>query len=320
MKISILLPFKNAAPWIEATIDSILNQTHANWELIAIDDHSGDDTRSKIGNFRDSRIHVIQNTESGIIPALQIGLQKATGDFITRMDADDLMPEYKLETLLKYMQSGRTVVTGKVKYFAEGEVSKGYQKYENWLNARINSNDHFNHIYRECVIASPNWLVAAEFLKKDEIFKQLKYPEDYDMTFLWRKYGYNVISVNEITHFWREHPARTSRNSEIYDQESFFNLKLNWFAKSEKGKTLGVFGAGAKGKLAVSILKDHFEITWFDHEYEKMNAPIQGYTINNPADCRTDLLLIAVYPENLESLEHLIASLDYKIGENAWYV
>lgn len=320
MKISILLPFRNAAPWIEETIQSILNQTYEDWELIAVDDHSTDETGLIIRGFEDSRIQVLANNGKGIIPALQTALDKASGEFITRMDADDLMPESKLESLLKASREGRTIVTGKVQYFSDAKVSEGYLKYEQWLNDRVDKKDHFDHIYRECVIASPNWLAPAKYLREDRIFEQLRYPEDYDMTFLWKKFGYEIVSVNEITHLWREHPDRTSRNSEVYNQSSFFQLKLDWFEQSESGKTLGVFGAGPKGKLVVEHLKNDYNISWYDHEFERYNSPINGLVIQNPETCDSDLLLIAVYPENKTRLENLVTRLGYTLGKSVWYV
>ncbi|XOV67330.1 MAG: glycosyltransferase family 2 protein [Fluviicola sp.] len=320
MKISILLPYRNAAKWIEDTIKSILGQSHDEWELIAVDDHSEDETTEILQRFQDSRIQITKNYGEGIIPALQTALQRATGDFITRMDADDLMPKKKLEVLLQNVSTGRCIVTGKVQYFAENTVSEGYKKYESWLNERVNKTDHYDHIYRECVIASPNWLAPIELIRTDRIFEQLQYPEDYDMTFQWRKLGYEIISLNEITHLWREHPERTSRNSEVYDQPSFFQLKLDWFRKTEKGKTLGVFGTGPKGKQVVELLQNDFEVSWYDHEFERFNTKLNGFEIQNPKECDCDLLLIAVYPENKTRLENLVTRLKYTLGKNAWYV
>ncbi|MCR9173922.1 MAG: glycosyltransferase [bacterium] len=320
MKISILLPYRNAAPWMEETIRSIQNQHHENWELIAVDDYSSDETTTLIQGFNDPRIRVKKNAGEGIIPALQTALNQATGDYITRMDADDRMPEDKLEVLLKHAKQERCVVTGKVQYFSESEVSEGYRKYENWLNERIEQNDHYDHIYRECVIASPNWLVPTKFLREDLIFEQLQYPEDYDMTFLWKKYGYQIIPVNQVTHHWREHPGRTSRNSEVYDQPSFFQLKLDWFQRNENGKTLGVFGAGPKGKMVVQHLQNDFDIRWYDHEFERFNAPVQGHVILDPKTCDCDLLLLAVYPKEKTRLEKLVTRLGYTFGKTVWYV
>ncbi len=320
MKISILLPFRNAAPWIEETVQSILNQSYEYWELIAVNDHSTDETARLIEEFEDSRIQIIMNSGEGIIPALQTGLNAATGDFISRMDADDIMPSNKLEALLSATEKGRCIATGKVQYFSDFVVSEGYKKYEHWLNERVDQKDHYDHVYRECVIASPNWLAPTKYLREDRIFEQLQYPEDYDMTFLWKKHRYKISTVDVITHFWREHPERTSRNSDVYDQASFFKLKLDWLRKTEKGKTLGVFGAGPKGKLVVEQLKEHYDIHWFDHEFEKYAAPVNGIKIEDPAECRCDLLLLAIYPESKTRLENLVTRLGYNFGKTVWYV
>ena len=80
MKISIILPFKNAEPWLKETIESILQQTFTNWELICINDHSTDIGAKIIRDFKDSRIQVIQNDGIGIIAALQWGLKSSQGE------------------------------------------------------------------------------------------------------------------------------------------------------------------------------------------------------------------------------------------------
>ena len=322
-EISILMPVKNVAPWIQETIGSILNQSLKDWELIVIDDHSTDETVELIGKFEDPRIQIATNFGEGIIPALQTGLALTKGTFITRMDGDDLMPEHKLELLhaLCSVSNERIIATGKVRYFSDKEISEGYKKYASWLNDRIDNNDHFQHIYRECVIASPNWMVRKELLEQDRIFERLKYPEDYDMTFRWLEKGYQVRSTELITHLWREHPSRTSRNSDIYAQKSFFKLKLQWFLKLHPEiKRIAVFGADSKGKLVIDALQHAIELRWYDLNFRKFRAPISGFPIQNPDDCLESFALIAVYPENLKALESYLQTKGFEVGINAWYV
>ena len=321
--ISILLPFKNASGWIEETIRSIVEQSYENWELIAVDDDSKDNSAGIIERFKDGRIQIFKNTGEGIIPALQLALEKSSGEFITRMDADDIIPPDKLSNLLSLVETSteRKVATGLVQYFSKGSVSPGYLKYEDWLNERCVKNDHFNHIYRECVVASPNWLVKKSFLVKDQIFNRLKYPEDYDMTFQWLKHGYEIVSSEQVTHLWREHPERTSRNSDIYQQKSFFQLKLKWFLElNPRINELAVFGAGPKGKLVIEILSSHLKLNWYDVQHEKFKSQVLGHTISDPEKCTEKFALIAVYPNELNSLENYLKSLDFEIGQNAWYV
>ena len=63
-----------------------------------MDDHSRDDSKAIIESYQDPRIHVIQNEGNGILQALQTAQKYIKGDYVTRMDADDIMPLYKLKT------------------------------------------------------------------------------------------------------------------------------------------------------------------------------------------------------------------------------
>ena len=121
--ISILLPVRNAARFLTACIHSIENQSEKNWELIAIDDHSTDESLEILNSFmkkNPNQIHVFKNEGKGIIPALKLAYENSQGEFITRMDADDLMEKTKLETLKSLLEkNGRGfVATGLVKYFS----------------------------------------------------------------------------------------------------------------------------------------------------------------------------------------------------------
>lgn len=324
-RISIITPFKNAAPWIEETILSIQKQSFSDWEMILINDHSTDNGAQIVTKIQkaDSRITLIQNKDEGIIPALQLGISISKGEFITRMDADDLMPENRLQLMLDSILSSesKTVVTGKVKYFGNEPISDGYLAYEKWLNDRVEKNDFYNQIYRECVIASPNWLVKKQDIMEDQIFSKLHYPEDYDMVFQWRENGYNIEAIEEVTLFWREHPKRTSRNSEIYQQDSFFKLKIDWFLRSESTNNLVLLGAGTKGKkVAKQLIEKNIEFKWHDFQFEKYGAPIFGQQIRNYKEIIGEQLLIAVYPPHLEEFIQFINQKGFDIGKNAWFL
>lgn len=325
MTVSILLPFKNAAQWIEETIGSIQNQSSENWELIAVDDFSTDESLEIVRAFAetDTRIRVYVNSINGIIPALQLGLSIASGEFITRMDADDLMPADRLELMVDKMRSlpKRSIVTGKVEYFSDKPVSQGYLSYQNWLNERVEKSDHFHHIYRECVVASPNWLARTEEVRECKVFSELQYPEDYDMTFRWMKNGFTIHGVNETTLLWREHPERTSRNSDVYDQDSFFKLKLNWFYELEITDSIAVLGAGTKGKIVADyFVNRQLDFNWYDLNWKKYGAPIYGKPILNIEQLEGKKLLIAIYPKKKKPLLDFLAEKGFEIGKNAWFL
>jgi len=168
--ITILMPLHNATQYIDDCIESIVKQSFEKWELIIVDDFSTDDTVNFVKKWilNDSRISYFKNEKKGIIPALSTAFNKSKGKYITRMDGDDLMPENKLELFYNEIkkEQGLIVVTGKVKYFSEEKVSEGYLRYEKWLNEQVDRGTHWKNIYRECVIASPNWMVSRMCFEK----------------------------------------------------------------------------------------------------------------------------------------------------------
>ena len=85
-KVSLLMPFKNTAPYIEECIQSIKNQSHKNWELLAVNDSSTDGSELIVEQeaTTDSRIHLIANMGSGIIDALRTAFKRAVGRYISR--------------------------------------------------------------------------------------------------------------------------------------------------------------------------------------------------------------------------------------------
>ena len=326
MKVSILLPYYNAAPWIAETIQSIQDQTIRNWELICINDFSNDSSEDIVRELaeNDERIKPFSNETKGIIPALQLALSKASGFYITRMDADDLMPPNRLklmtDMLMKY--SDKTIVTGKVRYFSEGILSSGFHKYEQWVNDRIDKMDHYQHLYRECVVASPNWMARKSELTNIELLDKLQYPEDYDLVFRWFQHGFSIECVAEITLLWRDHPTRTSKTSDAYNQVALFKLKIDWFMTLHgKEKSLGVLGAGTKGKLAVDQLTSHSkDFRWYDLNAQKFNGKVGSIAIEDYNLISEDVLLICIYPSDLKGLEKFLASKGYFIGRNSWYL
>ena len=111
--ISIITPFKDAAPFLKDCIDSICRQSHDSWQLIAIDDHSEDHSRAIIESYKDPRIEIYTNKGKGILSALQTAQEHIKGNYVTRMDADDIMPDDKLKVLLEvlYASTSKTIST-----------------------------------------------------------------------------------------------------------------------------------------------------------------------------------------------------------------
>ncbi|WP_332911440.1 glycosyltransferase family 2 protein [Algoriphagus boritolerans] len=160
-------------------------------------------------------------------------------------------------------------MTGLVRYFSDQPVTDGYQAYERWINQINLSGVQFENIYRECVIASPNWMTRREVLDSIGGFAELRYPEDYDLVFRWYAYGVDFVVVPEVTLLWREHPKRTSRNSKNYSQSAFFDLKIGAFLRLDfRGDQLIIWGKNKKSRLISRILREK-GIPFENHDQEE---------------------------------------------------
>ncbi|MEQ8678529.1 MAG: glycosyltransferase family 2 protein [Cyclobacteriaceae bacterium] len=314
--VSIIMPVKNAVSYLGACLASILNQSYGHWELIAVDDHSTDHSKTILVEYagKDSRIHCLDNAGHGIIDALKTGYQCAKGTYLTRMDADDVMPEYRLDKMVDALNDqSKSIATGLVKYFGDEPISDGYLKYEQWINDINLAGKQWDQIYRECVIASPNWMIRKSELDYIGGFDDLTYPEDYHLVFKWYLCQFKIVVVPHVTLFWREHADRTSRNSEYYQQKSFFNLKIHQFIENDlKSNNLVLWGNNEKTKLTADILR-RSGITF--HQFDLINFK-KTENLENPQ------ILVGVYPEQKEkrALEDYLSNLSLSEGKDWWYI
>jgi len=101
IKFSIIIPSYNVEKFIKQTIQSVLNQSYTNYEIIIVDDGSSDKTIDIIKGFKSDKINLIQSNHQGVSVARNIGLKNATGDYIVFLDSDDYIENWMLETVAK---------------------------------------------------------------------------------------------------------------------------------------------------------------------------------------------------------------------------
>lgn len=286
--VSILIPFKNVEDYFEECLKSIQNQTYKNWEVIAINDNSRDNSLQIANRFaaEDNRFKIFSNEESGIITALRKAYQNSNGKFISRMDADDHMTKDRIKVMVdSLLNEGQgTLAVGKVKYFSKAGVNDGYDRYEKWLNKLTATGENFKEIYKECVIPSPCWMVHKEDFDKCGAFTPNRYPEDYDLAFRFYEYGLKCIPCSTTLHYWRDYDNRTSRTSEHYAQNYFLDIKLHYFLKLEfkSNDNLVVWGAGKKGKtIANSLVEKNIPFHWVCDNEKKIGKDIYGVRLEH---------------------------------------
>lgn len=321
------MPVKNAEVFLEECLQSIIGQTCKDWELIAIDDHSDDQSAKLLDVYsqHDQRISWHHNSGNGIIEALRQAYGHSTGEYITRMDADDLMVDNKLELLLAVLSDndGDTVATAFVEYFPKDLIGDGYKKYAAWLNVLSGREDNFSEIYKECSIASPCWMVHRESLDACGAFQSDIYPEDYDLCFRFRNAGFTVKSVKEVLHMWRDHEDRASRSDPHYQDNRFLDLKLFHFFKHDykKTKRLVIWGAGKKAKLtAQKLIGQGITFDWICNNEKKIGKEIYGVYLQSSdsiIEFENNQVIVQVANEvEQNDIKNLIAS---KAGVEVFY-
>ena len=281
--ISILMPVKNTAPFLQECLDSILAQDYPHWELIAINDHSTDASFEILEAYakKDTRIQLLNNSGKGIIEALRMAYAHSKGQFITRMDSDDIMPREKLAVLCHNLQQAGKghLATGGVQYFSATALGEGYQRYAQWLNRLSSTGTNFSELYKECVIPSPCWMLHRSDLEACDAFRPNRYPEDYDLCFRFYEQGLKCIPCQQILHLWRDSPTRTSRHDPNYANNSFLALKMYYFLKLNynNNRPLVLWGAGKKGKyIAQYLAQKSIPFYWVCNNENKIGHNIHG--------------------------------------------
>ncbi len=153
--ISILLPFFNAERHLAGAVDSILANTFSDWQLLLINNGSTDESPHIAGLYarQDSRIQVLQEPCTGIVPALNRGLEYASAPFVARMDADDISLPQRLELQYRELSQkpGISMTSCQVEPLLEIPKTEGICRYLDWVNG-IHSHED---LARALTIESP---------------------------------------------------------------------------------------------------------------------------------------------------------------------
>jgi glycosyltransferase involved in cell wall biosynthesis len=109
-KVTVLMPVYNGGPQLSASINSVLEQSFTDFELLVVNDGSTDRTGEYLASISDPRLRVISVRHCGLSAALQLGLRQAVGEYIARQDADDVAHRARLEVQVAFLDANPHVV------------------------------------------------------------------------------------------------------------------------------------------------------------------------------------------------------------------
>ena len=208
--ISVVMPVYNTAvPFLQESIDSILNQTFRDFEFIIIDDGSTNEAKEYLDGLTDSRIRLIRNkTNIGITKSLNIGLRAAQGKYVARMDSDDISFPERFEKQVAFMETHPDAIAcGTKTVFARDQSpvphSSSIEKMESYRVRMLFRNPGPYH---------PTAIFDREKLLQHHISydEELLYAQDYGMWMTASRFG-SIYMVPEVLLYYRKHPDQISK-------------------------------------------------------------------------------------------------------------
>ena len=282
--VSVLLPVRDGAEHLSEALGSLLDQTLADLEVVAVDDGSTDETPTLLERWaaRDPRVRVERQAPSGIVAALERGRSAARGRFLARMDADDVCHPERFERQLRLLEArpGLAGCGTRVEYVPRERVTDGALRYERWINGLVEPEEIARDVFVECPLPHPTFFLRAPDVEEVGGYRDRDWPEDYDLVLrLWES-GRRLGKVPEVLLRWREGPDRLSRRDPTYSADAFRRCKVHFLRRTLLAEREGavVWGAGPTGKaFGRELLRQGVPLrAWIEVDPRKIGQEIHG--------------------------------------------
>lgn len=252
--VSVIVPVYNAEEYLCRGIDSLLNQTYDNIEIILVDDVSTDDSWSICQDYakkNKEKVRIFRNDKNsgGPLRGRELGIKEAIGEWITFMDCDDFVaPEY-IDNLVNTTDGGRydVAVTGYQKYFNDGSTERFF-----WNDYTQTTEERMKTFYQH-LLTNNFWtdpadtvgqnLVRADVAKKADLsnYSDNIWAEDTLMALVFlanSKKGVNFVDKHDF--YWRQRQGSGSHGgfSSRADKKSFFRACMEIFHTEEIYKNI----------------------------------------------------------------------------------
>lgn len=224
MLISVVLPVYNVASFIKEAIDSILNQTIQDFEIIVIDDCSTDKTIEIVKSYNDERIRILTKSENkGLIDSLNIGFNAAKGKYIARMDGDDISDLKRFEKQLYVLENNPEIKVCGSWLQAFGKENKIIKHKEHHEQILVNMMVH-------CSMSLGSVMLDRVWAKEESFDENKKHVEDYDFwsRVIWKGKVYNI---QEVLYKYRIHETQVSKTYNEIQRKGDIPIKLVFFKK-----------------------------------------------------------------------------------------
>jgi glycosyltransferase involved in cell wall biosynthesis len=228
--LSVLLPVRNAGPWIENSLASLWRQTCADFEVIAIDDGSTDDSAERLERAAcdHPRLRVLRGPHLGLPTALNTALAAARADLVVRHDADDLSHRRRFELQRASLDHDRslTVLGTRLRIFPSGEGWVGMRRWAAWHNTLLTHEEIARDILVDSTLAHATAMIRRPALEAVGGWAERGWPEDVDLWLRLLARGARFAKLPRTLYAWRQHVTSATRDAR-YSQGRFDALRLD---------------------------------------------------------------------------------------------
>lgn len=230
--VTILLPAYNAEKYIEKALLSIMNQTYQNLEILVLNDGSTDETEQIILSLqkKDKRIRYVKNEVNlKLIKTLNKGIELATGEYVARMDADDISLPLRIEKQLSYLQKNNLdLVDCQIIYRTE----QGKEIKNKAIVPTTNKSLLFYALFKTPILHA-TILCKANVLKDNHYLFNEKtlHCEDYELWTRLLQKNYNIQKIKEPLYIQQVNAESVSNKYEGVQIENFIYLSNKNYAK-----------------------------------------------------------------------------------------
>lgn len=207
--VSVVVPVYNGATTVKQTIESVLQQTYQNFEIIVVNDGSQDETLAVISSIQDERIKVFSYSNAGLSASRNHGFARACGEFVAFLDADDLWTNDKLELQLKALEQNPQAF---VAYSWTDHIDECGKFLRPASYTSLNGNIYERLLIGNFLACGSNTLIRTQALKEVGGFDEsLNSAEDWDMWLrLAARYEFVVVPRPQV--LYRISPYSMSAN------------------------------------------------------------------------------------------------------------
>lgn len=263
-KISVVLPFYNAENTLARAVESILVQKFQGFELILVDNNSTDNSRRIAENFikEDERAVLLTEATQGVSHACNTGLKYAQGEYIARMDADDVSLPDRLLKQAGFLDQNPQVmaVASRVKHCSV-LPSDGMLRFVEWSNRQLTHEQIFLKRFVEQPVVTPSLMWRKKLSGSGDLFShEADVPEDYEAILQWLSCKHRIEKIDAVLHHWHDSQNRLTRTDARYTVDAFNTVKCRYLMKwlQEEGvpnsRGISVWGAGKSSRKKSDLL------------------------------------------------------------------